>query len=319
MILEKTFPFGNTLQSDVKELPSALRIQMHQEIVSRQSYTIDIEIFFKDVPNGGLAMRHLPSKYPAMLFVGTEHDDRLVYFQCLPVREFDLNSTNDSASMTVFHGRFTCTNVPSGTLPFCLTASIIFENCIGRDVTDVYTIDRGAIMSPCSPNATNTANKLIPIDGSASSTPNFKSAALNVKRFNTGDVELQASRRKMTFEDYAHSEGSPVRKTPINTRTEDVCNRCGKRGHWAKDCELPDQRSEEEKMLPREGHKCRRCSQLGHYARDCPQNPEDKRCHACGEEGHFARDCPNGSQTPSASASDVGETTPGGDWSFIFD
>ena len=74
---------------------------------------------------------------------------------------------------------------------------------------------------------------------------------------------------------------------------EDVCNRCGQAGHWARDCAEPDTRTDEEKAprAPKPGDKCRNCNEEGHFARDCPQ-PKDTKCRTCGEDGHYSRDCP---------------------------
>ena len=84
MKVDKQFPFGNNLQGDVKDFPSALCIVMKHQLVGRE-YNVDVTVSFKNASNSGLTtMNHLPAKYPGTLFVGSEHDDRLLYVQRLP-------------------------------------------------------------------------------------------------------------------------------------------------------------------------------------------------------------------------------------------
>ena len=307
MVLEKAFPFGNTLQGDVKDLPSPLEISITHQAVSKQSYNVDVEVKFRNASGSRMNMNHLPMKYQGTLFVGTEHDDRLVYTQRLPHRELDLDGGSDPSSLVVFHGRFNCSNVPSGSLPLCFNASIIFERCIGRDVHTAYTIHRGSNGSPMTPGQTGKHA------GSLSSTPTWKQTTIDTKRFKlTADDDK--ARRNLTFDDNPRVANATDRKKS-STHTEDVCNRCGKKGHWARDCSLPDQRPEEERGVAKPNHSCRRCGELGHYAKNCPQDLEGK-CRLCLCEGHFARDCPKKDQLESPSAPSAGDET---DWSFAFD
>jgi len=252
-------------------------------------------------------MNHLPMKYQGTLFVGTEHDDLLVYTQRLPHRELDLDGGSDPSSLIVFHGHFNCSNVPSGSLPLCFNASIIFQHCIGRDVHTAYTIHRGSNGSPMTPGQT------VKHAGSLSSTPTWKQTTIDTKRFKLTADDDEA-RRNLAFEDNPHVANATNRKKS-STHTEDVCNRCGRKGHWARDCSLPDQRPEEERGVAKPNHSCRRCGELGHYAKNCPQDLEGK-CRLCLGEGHFARDCPKKDHLESPSAPSAGDET---DWSFAFD
>mmetsp|Transcript_10371 Transcript_10371/g.1561 ORF Transcript_10371/g.1561 Transcript_10371/m.1561 type:complete len:93 (+) Transcript_10371:297-575(+) len=77
---------------------------------------------------------------------------------------------------------------------------------------------------------------------------------------------------------------SPRQRT--NTGRNDVCNKCGGKGHWARECS-----SREEG-----GQKCYVCGKEGHISRNCRQNTGgggggDRKCYSCGKEGHFAKDC----------------------------
>ena len=74
---------------------------------------------------------------------------------------------------------------------------------------------------------------------------------------------------------------------------DDVCNRCGEKGHWASSCSQPDTRTEAERTRQaKPDDKCHRCGELGHFAKDCSL-PPDNTCRICKQEGHFARECPN--------------------------
>lgn len=314
MKVDKQFPFGNNLQGDVKDFPSALCIVMKHQLVGRE-YNVDVTVSFKNASNSGLTtMNHLPAKYPGTLFVGSEHDDRLLYVQRLPVREFSLDVSSDVHSTTIFHGQFNCEKAPTGEMPLCLCARVIFERCVGRDVEEYHDIERNGA-SPRTPvkSRSVTPNK------SPASTPSMKQAKIvmdsTTKRFRLAKDDDEV-RRKVSFEEYASTTAPPAQKS------EDVCNRCGMKGHWARDCLFPDNRPEADR--PRlADQKCHRCGNLGHLARDCTVLPEGA-CRTCGVIGHFARDCPglDAALDKVEQAPSQRETSDSDDavsWDFVFD
>lgn len=66
-----------------------------------------------------------------------------------------------------------------------------------------------------------------------------------------------------------------------------TCIRCGKVGHFLRDCTKPANYA-----LP-----CNRCGMLGHWANECPSKTGAKKekeqfpCYICGELGHWSKEC----------------------------
>lgn len=75
----------------------------------------------------------------------------------------------------------------------------------------------------------------------------------------------------------AESYGQPDRNIPIqrgggqDRPRSNVCYRCNQEGHFAKDCQNPDQRGNG----PRKG--CFNCGQDGHIARECQEPQKERR------------------------------------------
>lgn len=269
MKVEKQFPFGNTLQGDVKDFPSELKIKMSHHVVSKESYNIDVTISFKDTSSSKLCTNHLPKKYQGTIFVGSEHDDRLLYIQRIPIREFNVDSTQEASSV-VLHGRFNCSNVPGDNVPLCLKAHIVFEGCVGRDIEEYYTVARDGNRSPCTPNKSSST----PIYSSSPARLKQTTIVMDkqTKRYRLAGLD-NAVRKIVDFEDFEMpNEGSSPnsRSRKKSLHKDDICNRCGQQGHWASQCTLPDTRSEDERPGPKPGDRCRKCGELGHYARTCP-------------------------------------------------
>lgn len=218
MLLGKDFPFGNNLLSDVKDLPSALRIEMSHECVGVSSWNIDVKVSFKAATDNRMSLNHLPSKYPGTLFVGSEHDDHLLFAARLPIKEVDFNDNVASSGKdgnTVLHARINCSSAPTGKLPLCLMACIIFERCIGRDTQFTYFIERGG-GSPRTPSEqgihASPAAKSTPFSPS----PSWKQTTLDAhaKRFK---VEHSKVRRQVTFDDFKMPEDELIGSFPAES------------------------------------------------------------------------------------------------------
>ncbi|XP_059440546.1 uncharacterized protein LOC132172998 isoform X2 [Corylus avellana] len=92
-------------------------------------------------------------------------------------------------------------------------------------------------------------------------------------------------------------------------RTSSSCFKCGKEGHWAKDCSTPSSNSPAQLGGDSaSAGTCYKCGKPRHWGRDCP-TPSSKSpaqlgrnsassgtCYKCGKPGHWGRDCP----TPSS-------------------
>ncbi|KAH7294812.1 hypothetical protein KP509_27G020200 [Ceratopteris richardii] len=74
--------------------------------------------------------------------------------------------------------------------------------------------------------------------------------------------------------------GSPFKeRAPISNVTTGQCYKCGKDGHWAKDCSFTAQNT------PPKGFPI--------TAQSIPASGTTGSCFKCGQEGHWARDCQN--------------------------
>lgn len=79
---------------------------------------------------------------------------------------------------------------------------------------------------------------------------------------------------------------------------DDNCNRCGKKGHWAKECHSIN---DIDGTPINDNNTCNRCGKQGHWARDCfatkdmnnnfIKDEDDNLCNRCGKGGHWAREC----------------------------
>ncbi len=73
--------------------------------------------------------------------------------------------------------------------------------------------------------------------------------------------------------------------TMIERSVANACMRCGRQGHFARDCFATTSVDLHVQLV------CFRCGRQGHFAQNCFATTSVKQCVRCGRQGHRASDC----------------------------